>query len=244
VRLAQVFSNLINNACKFTPPGGQVRLAAERDGARVRVRVRDSGIGIAAEHMPRLFQMFAQADAALERAAGGLGIGLALSRALVELHGGTIAAASEGPGSGAEFTVTLPALEEGAAPLVAEERQAHAIPRRVLVVDDNPDSAASLAMLLRSAGHTVEVAHDGERAVEAAARFHPNAVLLDIGLPGMNGLEACRAIRAQPGGDAITIAALTGWGQHEDQRRSREAGFDAHLVKPVEREALAALLKK
>jgi CheY-like chemotaxis protein len=241
VRLAQVFSNLINNACKFTPPGGQVRLAAERDGARVSVRVSDSGVGIAAEHMPRLFEMFSQVGPALERKQGGLGIGLALSRVLVEMHGGTIAAASEGRGRGAQFVVALPAFD---APLPARGQGTAAQggkPRRILVVDDNEDSAASLAMLLRADGHTVEIANDGERAVAAAAAFRPQTVLLDLGLPGMNGLEACHAIRSQAGGEAIQIAALTGWGQVEDQRRSREAGFDAHLVKPVERAALAAL---
>ena len=247
VRLAQVFANLINNACKYTPPGGQVRLSAECDGARVRVRVRDSGEGIAAEHMPRLFGMFSQVGPALHRDQsgrhGGLGIGLALSRALVEMHGGTIEAASDGPGRGAEFSVTLPAFDAPMpAPASRPQAQSGGRPRRILVVDDNEDSAASLAMLLRADGHTVEVANDGERAVEVAAAFHPNTILLDIGLPGMNGIEACRAIRSQAGGDTIQIAALTGWGQEEDQRRSREAGFDAHLVKPVERSALLALL--
>jgi len=240
VRLAQVFSNLVNNACKFTPPGGQVRLLAERDGAQVRVRVRDSGVGIPAEHMPRLFEMFTQVGPALDQ--GGLGIGLALSRALVELHGGTIEAASDGPGAGAEFVVTLPAFDESPPARGATSGAHTAKPRRVLVVDDNEDNAATLAMLLRLEGHTVQMASDGARAIAAVASFKPQTVLLDIGMPGMNGLEACRAIRAQAGGEAIQIAALTGWGQADDQRRSREAGFDAHLVKPVERAALTALL--
>ena len=243
VRLAQVFANLIHNACKFTSPGGQVRLAAERDGARVRVRVRDNGVGIAAEHMPRLFEMFSQVSPALERSQGGLGIGLALSRALVAMHGGTLEAASDGAGSGAEFVVTLPAFDAPLPPRgKAKDAPGAGKPRRVLVVDDNEDSAASLALLLRMDGHTVQIASDGEGAVEAVSSFRPNTVLLDIGLPGMNGLEACRAIRSQAGGDAIQIAALTGWGQEEDRRRSREAGFDAHLVKPVERSTLAKLL--
>ena len=242
VRLAQVFSNLLNNACKFTPPGGKVRLEAERDGARVRVRVRDNGVGISAEHMPRLFEMFSQVGPPLERAQGGLGIGLALSRALAHLHGGTIEAASDGPGTGAEFVVTLPAFDQ-AAPVRGKRPEARGgKPRRVLVVDDNEDNAASLAMLLRLEGHIVEVASDGARAVAAVASFRPNTVLLDIGMPGMDGLEACRAIRSQAGGESIQIAAVTGWGQEEDRRRSRAAGFDAHLVKPVERSALAALL--
>jgi len=241
VRLAQVFSNLINNACKFTPPGGKVRLLAEHDGARVRVRVRDNGVGIAAEHLPRLFEMFSQVETTFERS-GGLGIGLALSRALVELHGGRIEAASDGPGTGAEFVVTLPAFDEAPGVRGASAGARTSKPRRVLVVDDNEDNAATLAMLLRLEGHTVQMASGGERAVAAVASFKPQTVLLDIGMPGMDGLEACRAIRAQAGGDSIQIAAVSGWGQADDHRRSREAGFDAHLVKPVERAALAALL--
>jgi PAS domain S-box-containing protein len=236
VRLAQVLSNLLNNACKFTPAGGRIRLAAERAGERVVLKVSDSGIGIAAEHLPRLFNMFSQAAAH----SGGLGIGLALSRVLVELHGGRIEARSEGEGRGSEFIVTLPAAA-GEARQKPAAGGAQADPRRVLVVDDNADTAASLAMLLRADGHVTEVAHDGERAVQAAAAFRPDAVLLDIGLPGMSGLDACRAIRSQSGNEHILIAAVTGLGQDEDRRRSREAGFDAHLVKPVAREQLLAL---
>ena len=243
VRLAQVFSNLINNACKYSAPGQPVRISAERDGARVQVKVTDGGMGIAAEHMPRLFQMFSQVGSARERAHGGLGIGLALSRTLVEIHGGTIEAASDGPGRGAEFTVTLAVLDEAQAPRgEAQPARGNAGALRILVVDDNEDSATSLAMLLSELGHEVEVAYDGKSAIAAAAAFSPDAVLLDIGMPVMNGLEACRAIRAQAGGERMLIAALTGWGQDEDQQLTREAGFDAHLVKPVEGEALAALL--
>jgi len=249
VRLAQVLSNLINNACKYTPAGGAiwVRAAVEEGGGggRLRVCVKDGGVGIPAEHMPRLFEMFSQVAGARSYgnsgAYGGLGIGLALSRALVELHGGTLEAASEGEGRGAEFTVTLPAAEAG----VSKERKPYpsaGAPRRVLVVDDNRDNATSLAMMLRAVGHTVEIALDGERAVERAAAFRPDTVLLDIGLPGMNGLEACRRIRAQAGGDAMLIAAITGWGQDNDVLRAKEAGFDAHLVKPVELAKIAALL--
>jgi len=241
VRLAQVFSNLLNNACKYTPQGGQIRLTAERAGARVVVRVRDTGIGIAAEHLPKLFSMFLQAAPALGRAQGGLGIGLALSRALMEMQGGTIEARSDGPGRGSEFSVTLPAFDEGAAARGGARAAAAVDPRRILVVDDNRDSAASLAAVLRADGHTIEVAYDGERAVEAAAAFRPDAVLLDISLPGMSGLDACRAIRLQAGNERILIAAVTGLGQGEDQRRSREAGFDAHLVKPVAHDELVAL---
>jgi PAS domain S-box-containing protein len=243
VRLAQVFSNLLNNACKYTPGGGQIRLSAERDGAQALVRVRDTGIGIGAQHLPQLFNMFSQAAPALERAQGGLGIGLALSQALVRMHGGVIEARSEGADRGSEFVVMLPALDE-APPAVRRRASAPAVAsRRVLVVDDNQDGAESLAMLLRADGHAVTVAHDGPAATAAVATFQPEVILLDIGLPGMNGYEACRAIRSRPGGDSIVIAALTGWGQDDDHRKSREAGFDAHLVKPVEREALAALLR-
>jgi signal transduction histidine kinase len=245
VRLAQVLSNLLNNACKYTPAGGRIRLSAERSGTRVALKVRDDGVGIAAEQMPALFNMFSQAAPALGRAPGGLGIGLALSRTLVEMQDGTIEAKSDGPGHGSEFTVTLPAFDEGAAPRRATPSAAGAVdPRRILVVDDNLDSAASLAGLLRAEGHTTEVAYDGERAVEAAASFRPDTVLLDIGLPGMSGLDACRAIRSQAGNEHILIAAVTGLGQEDDARKSRAAGFDAHLVKPVDHAALMSLLAR
>jgi PAS domain S-box-containing protein len=242
VRLAQVFSNLLNNACKYTPPGGQIRFSAERSGAQVAVKVRDNGIGIDAEHRPKLFSMFSQAAPAMGHAQGGLGIGLALSRALVEMQGGTLEGRSEGAGRGSEFVVTLPAFGEAEQPPPKTRRAGAPVDRRrVLVVDDNKDSASSLAMLLRADGHTIEVAYDGEHAVEAAAAFRPDAVLLDIGLPGMSGLDACRAIRSQAGNEHVLIAAVTGLGQEQDQRRSREAGFDAHLIKPVAHEELLAL---
>ena len=245
VRLAQVLGNLLHNACKYTPPGGQIRLTAELDGERVLISVRDSGIGIAAEHLPQLFEMFSQATPALERAQGGLGIGLALARALVEMHGGTIAARSDGPGRGSEFIVTLPLAEAAPAAQAAKRRAAPAsAARRVLIVDDNQDAAESLAMLLRAYGHRVEVQNDARTSLELAKTFAPDVVLLDLGMPGMNGYEACRALRAQPGGKAMLIAALTGWGQAEDQRRSRDAGFDQHLVKPVEAETLLELLNR
>jgi PAS domain S-box-containing protein len=242
VRLSQVFANLLNNACKFTPEGGKVRLTAKREGGSAVVSVIDNGVGIAPEHLPRLFEMFAQLGAGAPQGQGGLGIGLALSRGLVEMHGGTISAASAGPGGGSVFTVTLPVRE---APQAAERARAALpppAPRRILVVDDNVDGAQSLAMLLAADGHEVQVANDGERALAAAAAFSPDTVLLDIGLPGMSGLEVCRALRARPGGDRIQIAALTGWGQDADLRRTRDAGFDAHLVKPVEHERLIELL--
>ena len=245
VRLAQVLGNLLHNACKYTPPGGQIRLTAELAGEHALVTVRDSGIGIAAEHLPQLFEMFSQATPALERAQGGLGIGLALARALVEMHGGSIAAHSDGAACGSEFVVTLPVAGQAAATPPAKRRAAaSSAARRVLVVDDNQDAAESLAMLLRAYGHSVQVTHDARAALEIAAGFAPDVVLLDLGMPGMNGYEACRALRAQPGGKTMHIVALTGWGQAEDQRRSRDAGFDHHLVKPVEAETLLNLLNR
>ena len=242
VRLAQVVSNLLNNACKFTPPGGRIRLAAGREGDQAVVRVRDSGIGISDQHLAQVFEMFSQVGPGVGGAQSGLGIGLALALAFARMHGGTIEAQSDGEGMGSEFVVRLPASDE--APPLTKDVAPHASPvRRVLVVDDNEDGAESLAMLLRAEGHHVEVAQDGARALEAAETFRPEVVLLDIGLPGMDGYDACRAMRARPGGDRIVIAALTGWAQEDDQRRSRDAGFDAHLAKPVERAALSALLE-
>jgi len=242
VRLAQVVSNLLNNACKFTPPGGRIRLAAGREGDQAVVRVRDSGIGISDQHLAQVFEMFSQVGPGVGGAQSGLGIGLALALAFARMHGGTIEAQSDGEGMGSEFVVRLPASDE--APPLTKDVAPHASPvRRVLVVDDNEDGAESLAMLLRAEGHHVEVAQDGARALEAAETFRPEVVLLDIGLPGMDGYDACRAMRARPGGDRIVIAALTGWAQEDDHRRSRDAGFDAHLAKPVERAALSALLE-
>ena len=242
VRLAQVLSNLLNNACKYTPSGGHIRLTAEREAGQVVVKVRDNGMGIAREHLPHVFDMFSQAAPALERAQGGLGIGLALARALTQMHEGTIEAHSGGPDTGSEFVVSLPAFDDGPAPRRKRESFVASTVRRILVVDDNRDSATSLALLLRMAGHVVEVAGDGPGAVQAVGSFRPDLILLDIGLPGMNGYETCRAIRARPGAEVVVIAAVTGWGQEEDHRKSREAGFDAHLVKPVEQEALLALI--
>jgi CheY-like chemotaxis protein len=245
VRLAQAIANLLNNAAKYTEAGGRIRLAVTREGDGAVVTVEDNGVGVSPEMLPRLFEMFTQVDRSLERSQGGLGIGLAIVKRLVEMHGGSVTAYSAGVGKGSRFVVRLPLALAPAGPELArrEGRPAGSrVRRRILVVDDNEDTAASLAMLLRADGHTVEIAHDGQGAVEAAAAFRPNTVLLDIGLPGMSGIEACRAIRAQPGAGTMQIAALTGWGQEEDQRRSREAGFDAHLVKPVERSALLALL--
>jgi signal transduction histidine kinase/ActR/RegA family two-component response regulator len=246
-RLGQVFANLLNNAAKYTEKGGHVWLTVERQGSAVVVSVRDSGIGIAAEYLPRLFQMFSQAEPALERSQGGLGIGLSLVRGLVELHGGTVEARSKGPGSGSEFIVRLPlALSAEQAPEEPSEQHAPQLSsrRRILVVDDNEDAADSLAMMLQMMGNEVRTAHDGLEGVELAATFRPDLVLLDIGMPRLNGYDACRRIREQPWGKNVLLVALTGWGQEEDKRRSHEAGFDTHLVKPVEPEALEKLLQK
>ncbi|HEY2776212.1 MAG TPA: PAS domain S-box protein [Candidatus Binatia bacterium] len=244
VRLAQVLSNLINNACKYTQPGGRIDLVAERRGGTVEVRVKDTGVGIPAEMLETVFEMFAQVDRSLERSQGGLGIGLTLAKELVEMHSGTIQATSAGPGLGTEVAVRLPVLDRGAedAARPASNDHERGEARRVLVVDDNVDSADSLSMLLRMRGHQTKIARDGVEAVEAARTFRPEIVLLDIGLPRMNGLDVCRRIRAQEWGSAMRIVALTGWGQEEDRLRSLEAGFDHHLVKPVNIAELTTLI--
>jgi signal transduction histidine kinase len=246
-RLAQVFANLLNNAAKYTQRGGgDIRLAVEPLGREVAVSVRDNGIGIPVPMLPHVFEMFIQVDRSLERTQGGLGIGLSIVKRLVEMHGGTVEAHSEGRGQGSEFVVRLPALtpavQEPMPRSDGEEPAGAPVRRRVLVADDNVDAAASLAMMLEFMGNEVRTAHDGIAAVEAAAAFRPDVILLDIGMPRMNGYDACRQIREQPWGRGIAIAALTGWGQEEDKRQSREAGFDHHLVKPVEPAALEALL--
>jgi PAS domain S-box-containing protein len=243
-RLAQVIGNLLNNACKFTDAGGRVGLSVERIGNQGVIRVRDTGIGVDARDLPRLFDMFAQVDTSLERSRDGLGIGLTLVKTLVELHGGSVEARSDGLGRGSEFTVRLPVLAtaERPGPVPAPVKPMPAAGRRVLIVDDSEDGAESLAMLLEFSGHETHKAHDGLAAIEAAERLRPDAVLLDIGLPKLNGYEVCSRIRKQPWGRDLLMVALTGWGQEEDRHRSREAGFDAHIVKPVDPEALLALL--
>jgi PAS domain S-box-containing protein len=243
-RLAQVVGNLLNNASKFTDRGGHIQLALEREGDQAAIRVRDTGIGIAAEHLPRVFEMFTQVDTSLERSRDGLGIGLTLVKTLVEMHDGTVAVQSEGPGRGSEFVVRLPVLPEAAEPrpTAPDGTPAPASRRRILIVDDNEDGAESLAMLLKLGGHETHTARDGLEALSAAERLRPDVVLLDIGLPRLNGYEACRRIRQQPWGRDMVLVAVTGWGQQEDQRRSREAGFSAHLVKPLDMDVLKKLL--
>jgi PAS domain S-box-containing protein len=245
VRLAQVFGNLINNALKYTPPGGHVWVTAARQRSQVIVQVRDSGIGIPHGELARIFGMFTQVDGSLERSQGGLGIGLTLVKLLVEMHDGTVEAFSDGPGQGSAFVVRLPLPGEAAPappPVVPLGPEPQAPARRILVVDDNEDSASSLADLLAIQGHETRTAHDGLEAVAAAEAFRPEVVLLDIGLPRLNGYDAARQIREQPWGKAMLLVALTGWGQDEDRRKSIEAGFDAHLVKPANPDALRKLL--
>ena len=242
-RLTQVVGNLLSNASKFTDRGGHVHLTLEQDDAQVVIRVQDTGIGIAADQLPRIFEMFMQIDTSLERAQTGLGIGLTLVRKLVEMHGGTIEAHSGGLARGAEFVVRLPLSTEAPAMPQAPSGPARATGgRRVLVVDDNLDSASSMAALLELSGHDVHIAHDGIEAVEAAATLQPDVILLDIGLPKLNGYEAARRIRQQQEHKGLVLVALTGWGQDEDKRRSLEAGFDFHLVKPADLSALQELL--
>jgi CheY-like chemotaxis protein len=238
-----VFGNLLNNSAKYTGPGGTIRVRTERRGDEAVVTVEDNGTGIPPDKLESIFEMFTQVDGSLERRQGGLGIGLTLVRRLVQMHGGSVEARSGGEGQGSQFLVRLPVLEARAGAAV-EPAAAAEPPRaqRILVVDDNEDSATSLAMLLKIAGNQTFIAHDGAAAFEAVERHRPEVVLLDIGLPGLNGYEVCRRIREQPWGGAMVLIALTGWGQEEDRRRSRDAGFDGHLVKPVNYAALMDLL--
>jgi PAS domain S-box-containing protein len=242
VRLAQVVSNLLNNAARYTPPGGRITLKVAAADSEARIAVEDNGIGIEPSQLERVFEPFAQVDRGEAAGAGGIGIGLALAKALVELHGGRISAHSAGGGSGSRFVIGLPRI---AAP--RPKTVAHAVPRdkrrrRLLVVDDNVDAASSQADLLRLLGHEVEVAYNGEDALEKAKAFSPEIVLLDLGMPGMDGFEVARRLRAAPGDKPVKLVAQTGWGQEEDRRRTREAGFDAHLAKPVDMASLQQLL--
>jgi len=242
VRLAQVFANLLNNSAKYTPEGGEIDVTVSVEGGMAVVCVKDNGEGIPRAMLPRVFNMFTQVNTGM-RAQGGLGIGLTLAKTLVHLHGGSIDATSDGPGKGCKFIVRLPlvALEATAlpqpAPLVAG-----APLRRVLVVDDNHDAADSLGMLLQFLGAEVMVVHDGHAALAAIRSFKPAVVLLDLGMPGMNGLEVARRMREDPSTHGITLVALTGWGQREDRRRTSEAGFDYHLVKPADVGMLQSIL--
>jgi PAS domain S-box-containing protein len=243
-RLAQIFSNLLNNAAKYTPPGGRIMMSASAVDGQAVIEVRDTGIGIAAEALPNVFEMFAQANRT-RGLASGLGIGLALVSALAEMHGGTVTAQSEGADRGSTFAVRLPALPASELEN-ARARQPAAPPatvrRRVLVADDNLDAAESLAMLLTMMGHEVRAAHDGAQAVEQAEQFRPDLILMDVGMPRVDGLQAATQIRSKDWGADLVIVALTGWGQEADRKRSKEAGCDVHLVKPLDFDRLSLLL--
>jgi signal transduction histidine kinase/DNA-binding response OmpR family regulator len=247
LRLAQVLANLLNNAAKYTEEGGRIWLSAQRDGRHVAFRVRDTGIGIPAEMLPNIFDLFTQVDRSIDRSEGGLGIGLTLVKRLVEMHGGSVRAYSAGPGKGSEFLVRLPALAEPPSDAATEydDKQSTGLAsRRVLLVDDNVDAAESLATLLRLQGHDVRLAHDGVTALKTAESFQPEVVLLDIGLPGMDGYEVAERLRREVKLSDALLAALTGYGRDDDRRRSRAAGIDIHLVKPVDLAALQAMLAR
>jgi two-component system CheB/CheR fusion protein len=248
VRLAQVVANLLHNAAKYTDSGGRIWLRGAAAGTDAVIRVRDTGVGISKEMLPHIFEMFTQASGALERAQGGLGIGLTVARRLVEMHNGTIQAYSGGLGRGSEFVVRLPRVVDAdnrATPGPTEARRP-GVPSglRVLVVDDNRDAAETLAMLLRAWGHEPHTVHDGPSVLDATRNFRPDVVLLDIGLPGLDGYEVARRLRQDPSLRNIKLIALTGYGQEEDRRRAELAGFDRHLVKPVSPEALADVLRQ
>ncbi|RZJ25004.1 MAG: response regulator, partial [Haliea sp.] len=245
VRVAQVLSNLLNNAAKYTDPGGDIRLDVRADGEWLEFTVTDNGIGLGPGAADKVFAMFAQEQTALHRSEGGLGIGLALSRGLVELHGGTISAASAGLGQGSSFTVRLPCDPSAtpAAPSVDNPHQTVAgATRTVLLADDNRDAVETLAEFIQLDGHAVHIAYDGVQAVEHALRLKPDVLVLDIGMPGMTGYEVAQRIRAQPDGDRPLLIAATGWGQEDDRQRALVAGFDMHLTKPFDPQQLLAVI--
>lgn len=247
VRLTQIFSNLLINAAKYTDPGGNIQLQASRDGANVVVSIRDNGIGISEDIMPRIFTMYSQAQGALIRSEGGLGIGLALVHGLVALHGGHIEARSEGSGKGSEFIVRLPIglplTEISEANATADHANKSGVGLRLLVVDDNRDAADSCSALMEMNGHHVQTAYSGQQALELAEAFRPHALLLDIGLPDIDGYQLAARIRAAPWGGRIVLIAITGWGQEQDRRRAIEAGCDYHLTKPIDPESVDSLLR-
>lgn len=244
VRLTQVLSNLLSNACKFTPAGGEIALGVRQQDDDVIITVKDTGVGIAPDEIHSIFDLFQQSGNSKEHSPGGLGIGLTLAKRLVEMHGGNISVSSAGLGQGTTFTINLPVVAVPApeqnkpAPLQAPGSQ------RILVVDDNEDSAETLAVLLRLDGHDVRIAYDGLQALQEAESYRPNLVLLDLGLPRLDGIEVCRRLRSQAWGEHLSIVALTGWGQEEDRKQSKAAGFDEHLVKPVNHKQLVAVIAR
>ena len=248
VRLSQAFSNLLNNACKYTDPGGRISLSAGCENGSVVVAVRDNGVGIPEDLSPKIFDMFTQANQSSERYHGGLGIGLALVKRLVEMHEGDVSVRANPEGQGSEFRVRLPLLAAAndaavsITPFIPAGSAADAL--RILIVDDNHDAAESLALLLELVGHRISMAHDGEEALQRAGELRPDVVLLDVGLPKLNGYEVARRIRSETWGSWPIIVAITGWGQTEDIELAREAGFDHHLVKPVDPDALLKLVEK
>jgi CheY-like chemotaxis protein/two-component sensor histidine kinase len=244
IRLAQAFTNLLTNAAKYTDRGGRITLAARCRAGQVEVSVRDTGTGIPPAMLGKVFEMFAQVDRTLERSRGGLGVGLALVKTIVELHGGEVEARSDGPSLGSVFSVRLPIVAEIAATSTKTSTSgAHPSHRhRILVAEDGRDAAQSFAMLLTIMGHEVRIAYDGQEAVAEASSFRPGVIIMDVGMPIMNGYDAARQIRSEPWGKDIFLIALTGWGQGDDRRRSHDAGFNRHLTKPVDPSALETLL--
>jgi two-component system, chemotaxis family, CheB/CheR fusion protein len=245
-RFVQILTNVLHNASKFTPPHGKIRCAVAivpaAEGRRVAITISDTGIGISKEMLPRMFEMFAQAESSTERTYGGLGIGLALARRLAEMHGGEISAHSDGPGRGSTFTITMPLCESLGPPASFRQPDAPRVACRVLIIDDNRDAANTMAMLVDELGGSTRIAHDAGNGLEAVDEYQPDIVFLDIGMPGIDGYEACRRMRQRPSQKAMVIVAVTGWGQSQDKQRALDAGFDAHLTKPVDLEGLARIL--
>lgn len=243
-RLSQVFTNLLSNASKYTDKGGRIAVLVRREEKNAVVRVRDSGIGLTEAQRSRIFEMFAQGDESFVRGEGGLGVGLALAKMLVGLHGGVIEARSEGLGKGSEFVVSLPLIsrEVASAPPDQDSIPSTKATRRILVADDNVDSAETFAALLRSDGHEVQTVHNGLAALKAWETFRPEMVVLDIGMPGLNGYEVAQRIRAEEKSHTVLVA-VTGWGQEGDKKRAKEAGFDHHLTKPIDPHAIAKILQ-
>jgi PAS domain S-box-containing protein len=245
-RFEQILTNVLHNASKFTPPPGKIRCAVTTvpasDSRRVAITISDTGIGISKEMLPRVFEMFTQAESSTERTHGGLGIGLALARRLAEMHGGDLAAHSDGPGQGSTFTITMPICESSGPSASRRQPDAPRVACRVVIIDDNRDAANTMAMLVDELGGSTRLAHDARSGLEVVREYQPDIVFLDIGMPGIDGYEACRRMRQRPSHEPIVIVAVTGWGQPQDKQRALEAGFDAHLTKPVELDALARIL--
>jgi CheY-like chemotaxis protein len=247
-RMAQALGNILNNAAKYTPPGGRIDLAATREGREAVIRVSDSGSGIPAEMLDRIFDMFTQVGTTQDRAQGGLGLGLSIVRQLIALHSGTVQAHSDGPGKGSTFTIRLPCAEiadaSSSRPIIDGRIGAPVRGLKILVVDDNVDAASTMVMLLKMSGHRTATVHNGLEVLEAARKLMPDVILLDIGLPGINGYEVAAQIRLDRSLDHTLLVALTGWGSEADKRAARLAGLDVHLTKPVGPDALIKVLAR